>query len=300
MTYPLTVDQATQATILDWFQYREVCDDEKFPTFFERTLRMSMRKYNQLLRIEPGQLLEFEDGVTRTVNYDWLIQNYREKLNHNVSNTDSAETTTSSNTVSHTINETDSKNTHMTGTDETDRDLSNSNTRTDNTTSETESSGTSSGTESADAKSLAKAAPQSASYVNGASGFPTTLDWTYPGQQSENKSDGTSSGTTHDETETHNTGTVSNSGSGSEDVDFSTERTTVETVGRQGSNSETGSGTGSKEGAIAVEGQSEEIENGRNIDIASLLTNAKNFILGTSAWQYLYGELDKCFIAIYD
>lgn len=300
MTYPLTVDQATQATILDWFQYREVCDDEKFPTFFERTLRMSMRKYNQLLRIEPGQLLEFPDGVTRTVTYDWLVQNYREKLNHNVSNTDSAESSTSANTVSRTGSEQGSKSTHMTGEDNTDRDASNSNTRTDNTTSETESSGSSSGTESADAKSLAKAAPQSASYVNGASGFPTTLDWTYPGQQSENKSDGTSSGTTHDESETHNTGTVSNSGSGSEDVEFTTERTTTETDGKTITGSETGSGTATKEGAIAIEGQSEEIENGRSIDIASLLTNAKNFILGTSAWQYLYGELDKCFMAIYD
>ena len=68
--YPETVNQSLRATIFDWFQFREVCDDEKFETFFLRVINRDLARYQQLLRIEPG-----------ITNYDWLVQTYRERQN---------------------------------------------------------------------------------------------------------------------------------------------------------------------------------------------------------------------------
>lgn len=78
MTFPTTLDEATKATIFDWFQYREVCDDDKFNTFFNRTLVRDLPQYEQLLRIEPG-----------VAEYDWLVEEYLEsQRTHTGSNSD--------------------------------------------------------------------------------------------------------------------------------------------------------------------------------------------------------------------
>ena len=65
--FPTKIDAALQQTIYDWFQYREVADDEKFPVWFVRVLNRDFDRYNQLLRIEPG-----------VSSYDWLVSKYRE------------------------------------------------------------------------------------------------------------------------------------------------------------------------------------------------------------------------------
>ena len=67
ITFPETVDAALQQTIFDWFQFREVADDYKFPFWFVRLLNRDISQYNQLLRIEPG-----------ISSYDWLVSKYRE------------------------------------------------------------------------------------------------------------------------------------------------------------------------------------------------------------------------------
>ena len=65
------IPEFLQNALYDWFQFREVCDDEKFPVFFTRLLNRDYDQYEQILRIEPG-----------VANYDWLVQEYRELQNY--------------------------------------------------------------------------------------------------------------------------------------------------------------------------------------------------------------------------
>lgn len=65
--FPESVDDALRQTIFDWYQFREICDDEKFDVFFLRVLKENINRYNQILRIQPG-----------IAEYDWLVQRYLE------------------------------------------------------------------------------------------------------------------------------------------------------------------------------------------------------------------------------
>lgn len=286
ITFPSNVDDATKAIIYDWFQYREVNDNNLFPVMFKRTLAMSMRKYNQLLRIQPGQPF-IVDGVEKVVTYDWLVQSYREAL------TEEESTGSDSYTLSGTKTGggTDTRTIRTTGTDTTDRDTTASNTETRDLESNTEASQSGSDSETSDTKSLGKSNPQSISYAGASGGMPTNLDWTYPGSQGEDKmtSSGTSSQTS--ESSTTDEGTVRNSGTGTEDITVTHNTTVTDTLqhGLNDSNSETRSGSNSGNKTM------KNIESGRSVDSATLLANAKDFILGSSAWDYLYAQIDRNF-----
>lgn len=73
--YPEIIPQDLQGVIYDWYQYRYVCDDEKFPVFFTRLLLKDYRQYEQLVRIEPG-----------VAQYDWLVSQYKELQRENTDN----------------------------------------------------------------------------------------------------------------------------------------------------------------------------------------------------------------------
>lgn len=64
MTY---IDEATQNLLYDWFQFRTVCDDERFPIFFRRKLMRCEVQYHQLLSLEHR-------------DFDPLVATYRERL----------------------------------------------------------------------------------------------------------------------------------------------------------------------------------------------------------------------------
>lgn len=66
--YPEQIDDALQGTIFDWFQYRNVVDNNKFPSFFKRILNRDYDRYTQLLRVQPG-----------IAEYDWFVENYLER-----------------------------------------------------------------------------------------------------------------------------------------------------------------------------------------------------------------------------
>ncbi len=302
ITFPSNVDDATKALIFDWFQYREVNDNTLFPNMFKRTLAMSMRKYNQLLRIQPGQPF-IVDGVEKVVTYDWLVQSYREAL------TEEESTGSDSYTLSGTKTGggTDTRTIRTTGTDTTDRDTTSSNSETRNLRTQTEvdtsysgsSSSRDQGSSSGSEMSLGKSNPQSISYAGATGGMPQSLDWTYPGSQGENKnSDSHDNSTTGSEnssgdtdTDQTQTGTIGNSGTGTEDITVTHNTTVTDTLqhGLSDSNSETRSGSNSGNKI------SKNIESGRSVDSATLLANAKDFILGSSAWDYLYAQIDKNF-----
>lgn len=323
ITYPTTVDDPTKVLIFDWFQYREVCDNDKFNTFFNRTLNASMRKYRELLRIQPGETLTFDDGTEKIVTYDWLVQSYRE-MQHTINEeSTSSETSTGENGVTRETVSSGTKTSAMTGEDVTDRDTTSSTSSTSDTTST--SSGTDShtgsvangtinehsGSDESDDKTLSKSSPQSISY-SGVTGVPNNLDWTYPGAQSEVKHSGSdssedtnsSTSVSSDSGNTSSSSTSSGAGAqagiGTEDTTFNTERNTTDADSRIDTVSETGENSITKDGNTAHDSIAHEIAAGRSLDIATLLDNAKNFILSGSAWDYLYGQLDKLFISIYN
>lgn len=347
VTYPEIVDDPTKDLIFDWFQYREVCDNDKFNTYFNRTLKKCWRKYQELLRIQPGEMVLFEDGVTRRVNYDWMVQQYRELQHETNVEGESTESITGENSVTRNSSDEGIKTTTMIGDDTTARsnvssitttgtsDTSNTNVteydtrdQMDGTTSVVSAEGVATGTDhngnnSSNDKALGKAAPQSISY-SGASGIPQSLDWSYPGSQSETDhtgsdsytDDGTTSTsgtsdttvgdvTTHtgDTTSTGASASESSStteGTGAEGVQFDTERTTAESDNRTGVQTEVGSNGSERTGSTSQDTTHREIMQGRSLDVATILENAKNFILGSTAWDFLFGEIDKCFISIYN
>lgn len=348
VTYPETVDDPTKSLIFDWFQYREVCDNEKFNVFFNRVLTKSMRKYNQLLRIQPGEVITFEDGSSKAVNYDWMIQNYHELQHTTEEDIDVAETTSGSNTVNRDTRDVKDDYVMTSGRDTTNKNTTASSSGETGTVSESYSKHTNHDlasetdarfdrdlTDRRDAdmhndtindsndKTLGKSAPQSQSYL-GTSGMPTTLDWQYPGSQGETShhdAGGTwehgndqtrQGGWTKDHSKTTQTGYYDDEGNGRSTVNTSsygvgqdnttlnTSRSTINQGTVTGESTETGASSGEKTGYTSHDTLHREMMQGRSLDIATILENAKNFILGSSAWDFLYGEIDKCFISIYN
>lgn len=302
ITFPSNVDDATKALIYDWFQYREVNDNTLFPNMFRRTLAMSMRKYNQLLRIQPGQ--PFMDGdVEKVVTFDWLVQTYRELRTQETLSGTSSGTLSSSKTGGGG----DTRTIRDTGTIVTDRDTTAGNTETRNlrtqTDVDTSYSGSSSsrdqGSSNSDDISLGKSNPQSIVYTGSTSGMPSGLNWEYPGSQGESKgtdshdntTTGSESSTGGTDTDQTQTGTIGNSGTGTEDVTVRNDLTKTDTLVRNSTDTTSESESGSK----SEDKDIKTIELGRNIDSATILANAKDFILGSSAWDYLYAQIDKNF-----
>lgn len=81
--FPTNVSDDFKQVVYDWFQYREVCDDDKFPTFFKRKIAEDYPRYMELLRVEPGH-----------AHYDWLVSMYRELENTKTGTVDSTENRT--------------------------------------------------------------------------------------------------------------------------------------------------------------------------------------------------------------
>ena len=341
ITYPQTVDAALQATILDWFQFREVCDDDKFPVFFERVLARDMTRYTQLLRIEPG-----------ISDYDWLVQNYKERkaeIDRSIRGS-RGESASLDKTVANAT--TDSKTTTYNTLEQNDeqkwKDIANSGAVTaatnygkrtvvdDDRTSNgvTKNTGTvsnvgsetSNSSGSSDSKTMAKAAPQSIEYAGAGGGMPDNFNWQYSSSQGETKNVGSDNASSNSaNTRTDDTTATSN---GTDNRDYAeqlsgTDTTTTtnntaqnESNVNSASSSKTGTttDTSTRGGNVSTEEESskhitdstsedttnKEQETGRNIDIATLLSNAKRFIITTNAWEWLANQLEVCFFGIYD
>lgn len=66
------VEDSLKDALFQWFQFREVADNDKFPYWFVRLLNRDYDRYMQLLRIEAG-----------VSTYDWLVSRYRELQHYN-------------------------------------------------------------------------------------------------------------------------------------------------------------------------------------------------------------------------
>lgn len=309
-----------------WFLTREVCNDGNFVRFFRRVIIRDFGQYLQLLRIEPN-----------IAEYDWLVQNYNEAMTEiaetasgtsgNTRTNNLADSNTRTNNLTDTESATDTTETESTKTrDLTDeRTVSNSDTYghkiTTAGTTATEAGGTdTTETETdTDTKGLAKDNPMSITYATGidiADG--DALQWDYPSAQTEQATKTTDTrGTTYGRTDTATTSAeTTHSGTDTKSGTDSTERTGTETT--EGESTRTRTGTTTRTGTVAdtathsgtvtdagtTSGSrtnvTKHINTGRNVDISTLLTNATSFIIGSSAFEWIRGRLEPCFMAVYD
>lgn len=353
--FPVNIlsDTALINTIKEWFNYRYLGDtDDRFITFFKRLLIKDYKRYNELLRVEPG-----------ISEYDWLVQVYRERQRHNddtttktdssTTTTDTTETTHTSGTVTGTNGNTRTLNTLQNvqttkdgqnsdseqTTTSNDRTIVDGVTRTDNTTQNSSLTDNNAKMAFSSQEGMSKSAPMSLAYSNngaihnvnfaiGDDSMSTEevkgLDFTYADAQTIgsghtwDKARDTSTG------EIRNTGTVSTTRNATDNADIDKSSTISHTIDEEGTSQKTDTGTitdaGSKsettasqsahdvDGTVTNSGTGEtqfygleqEIYTGRDKEIAELLARACTFITQTSAWEWLYDELNKCFYGIYE
>lgn len=335
-THPMTeltagseIDESTSDAIFDWFQFRRVCHNDRFPTYFARQLKLVDHQYQEMLRLE-------------LTTWDPMIADYMERQI-----TRAAEDTTSGSSNSKTTNDlTTSKSTTYSGTDTqtTDRTQNQSgqtgNTRTNDLKSETTNnltvtqdgttstsgegtstdagSVTNKGTESSNnasgARVLDGTTPDSATYTQPAPsqpipGMPTQLSWAYASAQRQSDGAETHAGE-NESTETRdlNGSTTSRS----EGSDHSTTTTTGGTT-RDDTGTVTDAGTSSSEltgkdvttlergqraeesgtsgGTVSVEGTTSG-SNKRDEDTRERYSGRHEAPpeLLKRAWDYLYGS----------
>lgn len=289
--FPTKIDVATRELITEWFQFRLVCDNDKFTSFFNRTLNLNYDYYRQLLRIDPT-----------TASFDWLIVNYNEhESNQHTQTTGNGQTGVDSTTINKNSNSVISagnstSNTTVSNTDQT------------NTKTDTKTHGDNEGFTRATV--LSRVSPMSADYTSdemnarnsdkitvgdsSLSGFATKMpraDISNPSATSDNLTE--DGRLTSDASNTTGETTGKSSGT-TENVDTTNGTTTSDYTGTVGNNSLT-KATSSNE----TSGLTRDITSGRSQSIAELLGQARGYILNSRAWIYLYKALDMCFMQDY-
>lgn len=154
----LTIDDATREEIFDWFQYREIVDDEKFRTFFRRKMSLYLSRYDDLVRVDLTKI-------------DPLVSSYREReLIHKGDVTGTGSDTTEN---------------KKTGSDSNTVTHSGRDTYYNESTPGVSTTVTNTGTQGT--QRMEKLNPQSISYSGGGVGMPDNFDWSYSTNQSEDK-----------------------------------------------------------------------------------------------------------------
>lgn len=267
-TFPTDIDKPTQELIKEWFQYRQVADNNKFIPWFNRSLNLNYPYYRQLLRIDPT-----------VSNYDWLIENYKESLYN-------SEKTGKSKGSDLQTNKQD-----ITGTSDINTSVNSETTGESNTKDNIQGFNRDS--------SLSRVAPMSQEYTveeitarnseNISVGGETITGYAtgFPNLNIQNPT------TTGDTLNKH--GTVSQN----QNTESSTTKNTSVTSSSD-NRTTTNNNTSSKQTEETESLQNTSIESGRNVNIAELLEKAKSFILSSKAWDFLYKELDKTFLQVYE
>lgn len=267
-TFPDNIDEPTQELIKEWFQYRQVADNNKFIPWFNRSLNLNYSYYRQLLRIDPT-----------VSDYDWLIENYKESLYN------------SEKTGKTTGTDTQTSKQDIIGTGDI------------NVTANLESTGESTTKDNSQGFNregrLSRVAPMSQEY--------TTADITARNNESisvgEQSLTGFASGfpNLNIQNPTSTGDTLSKNGVLSQNQNSETSNTkNTSTTSSSDNRTTTSNNTVSKNIDDTESVQNTSIESGRNANIADLLEKAKSFILSSKAWDFLYKELDKTFLQVYD
>lgn len=266
-TFPVTVDTATQELIKEWFQFREVADNNKFVLWFNRSLNLNYPYYKQLLRIDPT-----------ISDYDWLIENYKESLYN-------SEKTGKSNGT-----DTQTSKQDIVGTNDI------------NTTSNLETTGESNTQDNTQGfnrdSSLSRVAPMSQEYNTADITARNNETISVGGETITGFANGFPSVNVQNPTSTGDT--LTKNGTLSHNQNTETSNTKNTSVSSSSDNRTTTSNNTFSKNTENVESvQNTAIESGRNVNIADLLEKAKLFILSSKAWDFLYKELDKTFLQVY-
>lgn len=282
------VKDVTKELIDNWFGSRIVCSDENFERFFSRQFNLCALRYSQLSRIELS-------------SFDPLVSDYMERraTNNNTRSTSSSKDANKSNTSNTEINKTqnseqDSENTRTPDLTRTDTSTRN------NTDSANDSKVGSSNSESKDI-AMNKIAPMSISYADNADGKLPNLDWSYAtGQdQKENTTNGSTT-----ETDTHAGSSEENYSNTSKDS--GNEKSVGNTTTTSTDNSTyniTGSETLNETGTSTETGDSEdrEVRTGRGgLTPQEAFRTAVSYLKTSSAWEWMRGQLEECFLSVYD
>lgn len=267
-TFPTDIDEPTQELIKEWFQYRQVADNNKFIPWFNRSLNLNYPYYRQLLRIDPT-----------VSDYDWLIENYKESLYN-------SEKTGKSNGSDLQTNKQD-----ITGTSDINTSVNSETTGESNTKDNTQGFNRDS--------SLSRVAPMSQEYTVEEITARNSENISVGGETITGYATGFPNLNIQNPTTTGDT--LNKNGTVSQNQNTESSMTKNTSVTSSSDNrTTTNNNTSSKQTEETESLQNTSIESGRNVNIAELLQKAKSFILSSKAWDFLYKELDKTFLQVYE
>lgn len=320
-------DSDTQATLFDWFQFRELnYEDDKFLVMYKRNLDMFYPKYKLLLEDELTQLPSldnFKSEITGQLrNYGSITDELARIIKRDNERTDNLTSTTDmtrKDTGSISNSETDTLN----GTTRNDNNLKQtSNANSKSNSSDYSSSHTIGSTDTEghdDSRGMVRQLPQSTEYAAG--GFPETLDWTTGTQQAQDKVDTKTHGSNETSTETNSNGdTATSSNSSVTNTGYTTGSSTqtneynkTQTNNTQSKDEGTVKNTGTQNTNESVD---EDTKNIRKLDDkhdtfrtehgfkgmteAEIRAEIWNYITNSIALQWFIGKMERCFIGIFE
>lgn len=299
------VSESTKETIMDWFGYRTVCNDDKFGTFFSRKMNLCALRYAQLLRIEMSV-------------FDPLVSDYMER--ESLENISKAivgnDKSTKSGTDSVNGTNTNTRTPDITTTENGSNTHSGEDSRNSNNTTDTDDSRTSTdttkhtGTNESIAKQMNKNAPQSISYPTAMmDGNLPILNWQYATTQGQADNKGSeSSNDTVDHTESGRSATAfdgseNGTNSSKDNSTMNRHETGTESNVNVEDRSVTRNETSENNNNVNedTDANRREIHSGRSgITPQDALKQAAQYLKRSSAFEWLRDELEVCFLSVYD
>ena len=253
------VDEATQNLIKDWFEDRRC--PYKFEKYFKRKLALSYKYYLEKLRLDPT-----------VSSFDWFVENYKEDLTELV------------------FDRKVDNDTLATGTGE-----------------QTSTNSSSSTTTSSDSSTESSKADGDARQIGVARNAPMNASWPWEdtqefanrtlqaGDVTMSSNDGAGIANPH----------VTNPSAVNDNFSMNKAVGENKRTG-SGSSSSTGSGSGRVTSTDSTntqndisehsENQRKQIITGRSNKISEMIEEASRCIEKSSAWEWLYGELQECFM----
>jgi hypothetical protein len=285
--FPTSIDELTQELITVWFGLRRVCNNALFKRYFDRQLNLSYPYYRQLMRIDPT-----------ISDFDWLIENYYENKSNSNKQNENKHEKTGATTNSGTTTTGGTTTTTTTGTAE-----GSATTSTNNSDAQTNVTGG-----YTRAEGFSRANPMSAEYDandlnNSADSIAVgTITITgFHGNMAKPKITNPTASTDELSTDKHASDTKGTSTGESTSTDSNTH--TDKTTGTIDNTVKNDFSVGVNETDTNSNTETAEethISSGRNTDIATLIDRARGAIINSRAWDYLYRNLNLCFMQVYE
>lgn len=281
------IDEASQEQVIDHFYYRHCTDDERFKKYFTRNLNRIADQYNNILRIE-------------TINFDPLVTKYLEQQDEKKRRkttgltgevTESYRDTTSleDTTTVKTDNETTDSVTINTDTEHNESFSNSGHHNTDDTYTNTDDIRT---------RDLVSNTPHSNVSSATSMNLMANVNWAYASGMTDHGEDNSHGHTGN----TEGTTTESGTSGGTTDVDTTQSGSTVldgtQLTTRNAGNTINGSKskTDTKEGTEQDNETLQKIYTGREGSPQDLLDKARTYLRKSNAIEWLFDELEICFM----